>query len=289
MKIQNTPLFAESWNAAYRKKSIGTILEDHDTPFHIIKNSSRFWAADTMVYEYNGETYLFAELYDYKLCRGTLGVALFDGIQFGAWKQIIVEPFHLSYPLVFERENCIYMLPETSEVGQLRLYKAVQFPYKWELYKVIKDGVHWVDTTLFKQRDIFIGFTQSLDGERGNLRFELDQNFDIYDIQKLPTEKIETYRNGGRFFELPDGMIRVCQDCVDDYGAALFFRKYDNHCHHELKNIHISPQDLKFDRHIFLQGMHTYTATDKFEVIDVKTRRLNLINLFFRLKNKIYK
>jgi hypothetical protein len=33
--------------------------------------------------------------------------------------------------------------------------------------------------------------------------------------------------------------------------------------------------------------MHTYSATEDFEVIDIKTRRLNLLNLAMRLKNKL--
>lgn len=38
----------------------------------------------------------------------------------------------------------------------------------------------------------------------------------------------------------------------------------------------------------YLNGMHTYTATDKIEVIDIKTRRFNLINLLFRIINKLH-
>ena len=33
--------------------------------------------------------------------------------------------------------------------------------------------------------------------------------------------------------------------------------------------------------------MHTYTANEIMEVIDLKTRRFNLINFIFRLLNKL--
>ena len=35
--LKNTPLFAESWNVAFRKKETGAILTDRNTPFYIIE------------------------------------------------------------------------------------------------------------------------------------------------------------------------------------------------------------------------------------------------------------
>jgi hypothetical protein len=35
--------------------------------------------------------------------------------------------------------------------------------------------------------------------------------------------------------------------------------------------------------------MHTYNASTHFEVIDIKTRRFNLLNLLFRMLSKLRK
>ena len=37
---------------------------------------------------------------------------------------VLEENFHLSYPYVFEESGNVYMIPETSDVGDIRLYKA---------------------------------------------------------------------------------------------------------------------------------------------------------------------
>ena len=37
---------------------------------------------------------------------------------------VLEEHFHLSYPYVFEEKGNVYMIPETSAVGDIRLYKA---------------------------------------------------------------------------------------------------------------------------------------------------------------------
>ena len=50
---------------------------------------------------------------------------------------------------------------------------------------------------------------------------------------------------------------------------------------------HVTPRQLRFQRRIFLRGMHTYSATDEFEVIDIKTRRLSPLNLFYRVLGKL--
>lgn len=47
------------------------------------------------------------------------------------------------------------------------------------------------------------------------------------------------------------------------------------------------PHELQFSNKIFLDGMHTYNADSEYEIIDLKTRRFNLLNLVFRLFGKI--
>ena len=71
--------------------------------------------------------------------RGEIGVARSDdeGV---SWKYLGVclrEPWHLSYPYIFKHGNKIYMLPEGSRSGSLRLYEAVNFPLEWSSVSVI--------------------------------------------------------------------------------------------------------------------------------------------------------
>lgn len=37
---------------------------------------------------------------------------------------VLKEPFHLSYPWVFEEAGKVYMIPETGQDGSVRLYEA---------------------------------------------------------------------------------------------------------------------------------------------------------------------
>lgn len=44
---------------------------------------------------------------------------------------------------------------------------------------------------------------------------------------------------------------------------------------------------LNFSKKIYLDGMHTYNASEEYEVIDIKTRRFNILNFMFRLLGKV--
>jgi len=86
--FERTALFAESWNVAWRKKNRESILTDKITPFAIIKNSFRYWAADPFLFEHENQVYIFVELYDYIKCRGCLGYCKWDEKNLVAGKRL---------------------------------------------------------------------------------------------------------------------------------------------------------------------------------------------------------
>jgi hypothetical protein len=82
-------------------------------------------------------------------CAGDIGVAeSHDG---GAsWRYLglaLDEPWHLSYPFVFQWQGQAYMLPEGYGSGALRLYRAVEFPLHWEFAAMLVDRP-LIDTSL---------------------------------------------------------------------------------------------------------------------------------------------
>lgn len=102
------------YRAAFRKKGGHALLDDEAVPFRAIKNNLRYWVADPFVFERDGETYIFAELFDYLRRRGVIGYSkLKANGSFSSWKEIIVEPYHMSYPQIFEHDGEIYIVPET--------------------------------------------------------------------------------------------------------------------------------------------------------------------------------
>ena len=127
-------------------------MDFRQNPFHMLMPTHNEWYADSFCFDDDGTYYLFMEIMGRNGGKGTLGVASYTpGKGFSSVTEILREDFHLSYPTVFKYGNDYYMLPETNEVKQIRLYKAVEFPYKWELHKVLlDDDRRYVDTSYYQ-------------------------------------------------------------------------------------------------------------------------------------------
>lgn len=286
--LKKTALFAESWNVAWRKAAPGTILTDKNTPFTIIENPLRYWAADPFVVERDGKTYIFAELYDYIRCRGILGCCQLIPGRKCQWRPILIEPFHLSYPCILEHDGSTYLMPESGQDRSLLLYEAVEFPWKWKRMKTLRSDVCFADTTPIGGDGLALTHQVS-DGSHPELLL-----IDLTGQQPdTPAENQDILRSrpAGNPFRLVGRLIRPVQHSWDfgrNYGKSLIFSAVtvENSLCKEDPVAEITPADLNYTRPIYLDGMHTYNASAHFEVIDIKTRRFNLLNLAFRLLSK---
>lgn len=291
INIQKTALYAESWNVAWRKGNPGKILSDIETPFNIIENSFRYWAADPFVYERNGEVFIFAELYDYVLCKGVLGYCKLGVSRKVKWTPIIVEENHLSYPCIIEQGKKIFLLPESSAAKELVLYEAIEFPDKWEKRYVLRKEISFADTTPVIWNERMLALTHDVEDPYNPKLLVIDLENQYSDTHIKQASAFQS-RPAGHAFQYQLEHVRPAQyslDCDDGYGKGLLFyvfsindeMKYDEQLIKKLL-----PAELKYSRKILIDGMHTYNTSENYEVIDIKTRRFNILNFVFRLINK---
>lgn len=288
--FKKTGLYAESWNVAWRfRKGTETLLSDKETEFTIKKNSLRYWAADPFLFEYEGEVYIFAELYDYIHCRGGIGYCKWDGKEFGKWKKIILESHHLSYPYIFEKNGQVYIIPESGTTKSLYLYRAIDFPEQWEKEEILRKNVVYGDTTPFVWENHNYALTYDVKNESKYELVLLDLENSKNDYTLINLKNTNMRRPAGKMIEIEEGYIRPAQKCVDNYGEGLIFYKYNcaDGIYSEEEIERIVPQNLKYSKTIALDGMHTYNVSKHFEVIDLKTRRFNILNFIFRIIGKI--
>jgi hypothetical protein len=111
----------------------------------------RFFA-DPFVIEHDGRTYCFVE--DYVHARGKAHITVLE-YRAGVPTEVgpcLDEPFHLSFPFVFEYRRELYLCPEASESRSVRIYRCVEFPLQWELARVALPGFPALDTMLFERQ-----------------------------------------------------------------------------------------------------------------------------------------
>ncbi len=116
-----------------------------------VKNPrGRYWA-DPFLFSYQGRTFCFVEDFVSKTKRAHITALEIVGTKVVERGIAVKEPFHLSFPFLFQHKGELYMCPECSESGQIRIYRCTEFPLKWELQKVVMEGVSAADTMLFEK------------------------------------------------------------------------------------------------------------------------------------------
>ncbi len=264
----------EHWTVAYRKR-IGeaTLIDDTERVFTAIPNTRRYWFADPFVFTKDGKSYIFAEMYDKILFKGTVGYCELTDSGPGEWKKIITEPHHLSYPFIFEHADQIYMIPESYVANEISLYKAVGFPDKWVKVKALVSDYCAVDSTVFKYGDRSYMLTMS----NSVLKlFEFDTSTEIPSASDISVSinDPEQNRPAGKTFRLGDRLIRPAQDCSNGYGYALNFYSILSVSQNEYKEEPIAkiyPSQIRSTVSFKPEGIHTYSIDENYEVIDLKT------------------
>ncbi|PKI68571.1 glucosamine inositolphosphorylceramide transferase 1 [Punica granatum] len=208
------------------------------------------FVADPFIYLQEDNLYLFYETKNSITMQGDIGVA--KSTDKGAtWEPLGIaldEDWHLSYPYVFEYQGQIYMMPESSGKGDLRIYSAVNFPLQWKLEKIIMKKP-LVDAFIINHNGMYwlFGSDHTGFGARKNGQLEIwysnsplgpwipHKRNPIYN-----TEKSVGARNGGRPFVYNGDLYRVGQDSGETYGRRVRVFKVEMLTKNEYREVEVS-------------------------------------------------
>ena len=205
----------ERWSVSYANKNWKE-LEMRKS--HKILNPPNRFLADPFLYSKNGNHYCFLENYDYIAKKADISVYQINNGVDKFLGNALSEDFHLSFPYLFEVSGDLYMIPESHEIKQIRLYKCKEFPLKWELEKVLIDNICAADTVVFYKDSLWWMLTNTDPLLSGDHQSELsifyseDILTEDWKPHKLNPIYIDPHRsrNGGLFKE-GDKFYRVCQ------------------------------------------------------------------------------
>ena len=252
------------------------------------------WFADPFPFEWNRRFFIFVERMHWWSRLGTIAVAEVDkNGNVSKFKDIVAEPFHLSFPNVFSHRGEVYMIPESGMNGDIRLYRATDFPWKWTFVKALATGANYVDTSFVQpiENDRAILNTQNWTAKE-SVYFKFDLN--KLELSRLPDNpQMMNERNGGNVFSEKGTSYRVLQDCSKRYGAKIMIRRIDNvdfesgHAS-DSQYLEIINRDLKFvnRKPVKLYSCHTYNRSEHIEVVDVSTERFIWFGPIASIRNK---
>lgn len=253
----------------------------------LIPPGDRFWA-DPFVLKSGDRYFIFVEEFIYKANKGHISILEMDlnGCLLGTGK-IIENPYHMSYPFVFESDGVCFMIPETGGNRSIDLYRCTEFPWKWEFVKSIMKDINAVDTTLFRYEGKWWLFTL-IDKINSSLAVSpelylfyaddfLADNWISHPMNPIVTD-VRLARPAGKVF-IRDGIVyRPSQDCSGRYGNSFDINEIitlttDSYKEKQIKKI-------RPDWDPTLKGTHTFNQNEGFTIIDVyKLRRRFIRNL----------
>lgn len=237
------------------------------------------FAADPFLFRHKGETYLFFEgLYadrgDRGRAKGVIGCLRQAGDSWIDCGIVLEEPWHLSFPNVFEVDGRVCMIPESGQSGAVSLYECVEFPSRWKKRcDLIRGGCNYVDAAIVVDDGTFFISVTPDAPRRPELWMadRLDGPWTKHPQSDNVSSTPMLRRNGGAFVRDGGRLYRIAQDCEGAYGRRVLRvpvmvvnrTQYAEGEPEELSSAVDWPQPLPY---------HTYNrvATDKglLEVVD---------------------
>ena len=228
------------------------------------------WYADPFLFSVNDDCFVvLVEEFRYDRPIGRIAKLEIDRATMQIRKEVILLelPSHLSFPIFYRRGNDVYVYPENSSSGGLKLYK---YDLQAEQLIYVKTLVNrpLVDAVMIncKGKDYIFATDNNERGGNGNLLRIYESNdtdrFDEFQTCELP---LCYARSAGSIIGINDKLIRVAQDCTYSYGRNLVFQEV-----HYDENKGFSFETIKTVVPRFPQkGIHTFNICENWAVIDV--------------------
>lgn len=254
--------FAESWNMASLRNS------------KRIKNPPNRFLADPFIWYKGDSHYCFVEDFNFKNKLGCISVYKITKDGHKELGVALKEPFHLSYPFLFESDGELYMCPGTQQSKDIRLYKCIDFPLNWEFEKILINDVSATDTNIFYQDGKWRLLTNICSSDLGDHNSELhifssndllSDNWDPHPENPVIFDPLLA-RNGGLLFD-KDNVFRVFQRhgwnfYGEEFGVSKITELTDYSYNEEIQFI-TEPNFFKG-----IKGTHTFSYKNGLIAID---------------------
>lgn len=254
--------YSENWNdiTLWRSKKI-------------INPKNRF-LADPFVIKRGGVHFCFVEDLNYSTNKGSISAYKITPSNCESVGVVLEEDFHLSFPFIFEYENELFMCPDTHEKCEIRLYKCIEFPTKWEFYKTLMKDISAVDSLIFKRDNIWWLFTNFDKSVVNDHNCQLH----IFSADSPLSDKWVAHKNNPVIFNpllARNGGLIISQNEIyriyqrqgfDMYGEACGIARIKNLSNNEYREETHSVIEPYFFKDI--KGTHTYNFDSGLAVLD---------------------
>jgi len=244
--------------------------------FRTLPTPRHSYLADPFPIDSEGETFIFVEEYRRRQKKGVISYVRVDAEgEISPAEVALEEDYHLSYPFVFHWNGECYMLPESSQVHRIELFKAVAFPGSWTRVGTLVEGVRAQDATLVRDRDTWWLFANIEVSQGGYDELHLFHSHELLGPWKPhPCNPVlcdvRRARPAGSVFRQGKHLIRPSQDCSVGYGSAIVLNRIDCLSAEAYRDTPIAR--INADWLPRLEGTHTVNRSKRVVTIDGNLR-----------------
>lgn len=244
-------------------------------PFQFLADPFGLWR--------DGLLHVFVEAYDYRDRIGAIEVLVYDR----KWRLLarcpaLSEPWHLSYPFVFEADGETWMLPESHRSGELMLYRATDFPTHWVRETIIALDQAAIDATPFFHNGLWWLFYTSTGCEADKtsaLHIAVAERI-TGPWRPHPRNPVRmdatSARPGGTPLVVGGRPMQPVQDCGRTYGGAIRPLWFDRLDPDEVRMSAGPPLTPPAAFAPYVEGLHTLSAAGPVTLLDAKRTELSL-------------
>ncbi len=237
------------------------------TKDNILYDNSCF-VADPYVLKTDSLYYMFYEngIATENYWKGVINLAVSkDKVNWKDCGTIINEKNTIAFPIVYKNDNDYYMTIDSSGLGELIIYKALEFPNKWACVDTLIHG-EWSDPVIHYEKGRYYLFTSERYTHNAHL-FTSDDILGPY--KEHPDSPIvmnnkAVGRNAGKIFSYKGNTYRPVQDCSELYGKQVRLLRIEtlnenDYIENEEKN---SPVLIPNGDSWYSKKMHTFNVIE---------------------------
>jgi hypothetical protein len=277
-----TKLFCyEYWNVGVINRPIESFLtSEGNMEIQWLSENKHMYIADPFIYKNGEELKIIMEELNHKVVKGFISEAAIlqhgNKHEFRFSQATISSPAHMSYPYILEHDGEVYCIPETSEAGEVSVYKLNQDSKEWYKVKSIINNFPAVDSTIIQYGDYWWLFCT-----KANSTIHI-HNYELYLFystnlmgewkhhQMNPVKMdIQSSRPAGTPFIHEGHLYRPAQDCSITYGGRVALNRIN-----ELTPSKFDEETVMFVEpnleSLYPDGLHTITSAGEMTIIDSK-------------------
>jgi hypothetical protein len=226
-------LWRDQWQIAYYFADEGEAGFRFERLRYLVPPKDRFWA-DPFAIEHQGRYFIFFEELPYRTVKGrVMAIEVFEDAEPGAAQAVLEQPYHLSYPFVFDWEGGLYMIPETAGNETIEVYRCESFPLRWRLHQVLLDNVSAFDATLWRDNDrwwMFVNIAEPGADSSDELHLYWSATplgpWTPHRANPVVSD-VRCARPAGPLFSRNGKLYRPSQDCSLAYGHSVLINRVD--------------------------------------------------------------